>query len=78
MAYNPVQSSDTDLVKKSAELTRENFEGLRTEGIVFAKPPLYGAGVPKVSVSENGDRHIDTVRCKNHLRTAVRGVPKWL
>lgn len=68
MAYNPAKPSDTDLVKKSAELIRENFEGLRTEGIVFAKPPLYGAGVPKASVGENGDRYIDTVNGNHYYK----------
>lgn len=68
MAYNPAKPSDTDLVKKSAELIRENFEGLRTEGIVFAKPPLYGAGAPKASVGENGDRYIDAVNGNHYYK----------
>lgn len=71
MAYNPLRPSDTDLVKKSAELIRENFEGLRTDGIVFAKPPLYGAGEPKASAGENGDRYIDTVNGNHYYKNST-------
>lgn len=75
MAYDPTRPADDDLVKKSAELIRENFEGLRKDGIVFAKPPLYGAGEPKASVGSNGDRYIDTVN-GNHYYKNSEG--KWL
>lgn len=68
MTYDPTRPADTDLVKKSAELIRENLEGLRKNGIVFAKPPLYEAGEPKASAGENGDRYIDTVTGNHYYK----------
>lgn len=68
MAYNPTKPADTDLVKKSAELIRENFEELRKSGIVLAKPPLYGKGAPTASVGENGDRYIDVVTGNHYYK----------
>lgn len=41
---------------------------MRADGIVFAKPPLYGAGVPKASVGQNGDRYIDTVNGNHYYK----------
>lgn len=72
MAYDPTRPADTELVKRSAELIRGNLEGLRKDGIVFAKPPLYGAGEPKTSTGENGDRYIDTVT-GNHYYKNIMG-----
>lgn len=71
MAYNPTRPADTDLVKKSAELIRDNFESLRKDGIVLAKPPLYGTGTPKASTGENGDRYIDTVTGNHYYKNTT-------
>lgn len=72
MVFDPTKPADLDLVKKSAELIRENFEGLRKDGIVIAKPPLYGTGSPKTSAGENGDLYIDT-ETGNHYYKNTNG-----
>lgn len=68
MTYDPTRPADIDLIKKSAELIRANFEGLRKDGIVIAKPPFYAAGEPKVSLGENGDRYVDTVTGNHYYK----------
>lgn len=70
MAYDATRPADTDLVKKSAELIRENFEELRKSGIVLAKPPLYGKGMPTASMGEKGDRYIDTMTGNHYYKNA--------
>lgn len=68
MAYDPTRPADTDLVKKSAELIRENFEGLRNDGIVLAKPPLYGDGAPAANVGQTGESYIDARTGNQYLK----------
>lgn len=74
MAYDPTKPADTDLVKKSAELIRNNFEGLRNDGIVLAKPPLYGDGAPAINVGQTGASYIDAKTGNQYLKNAS---DKW-
>lgn len=60
MAYDGNRPRDDDFVKESAELIRQNFEGLRTGGLVAPRPPLFGAGAPSATLGEAFDRYINT------------------
>lgn len=69
MAYDKTRPRDDDFVKQSAKLIRDNFEGLRTEGIVFPKPTLYGAGAPAAALGETFDRYIDTATGNKYYKS---------
>lgn len=69
MAYDGTRPRDDDFVKQSAELIRKNFEGLRTEGIVTPKPPLFGAGAPAVTLGEIFERYIDTATGNEYYKS---------
>lgn len=70
MAYNGIRPADNDPLNISAGIIRDNFEGLRKDGIVIAKPPLYGAGAPSATLGEVGERYFDTATGDQYLKTA--------
>lgn len=78
MAYDPTRPKDDDFVKQSAGLIRENFEGLRTGGIVLAKPPLYGVGTPSAALGENGEQYIDTLNGNHYYKNSTSRWEKLL
>lgn len=70
MAYNGTRPADNDPLNISASIIRDNFEGLRKDGIVIAKPPFYGVGVPAATLGEVGEQYFDTATGDQYLKTA--------
>lgn len=70
MAYDGTRPRDNDLVKLSAQYIRDNFEGLRTEGIVIPRAPLYGVGAPAAALGDTGEKYIDAATGNQYIKVA--------
>lgn len=70
MAFFPDKPADSDEIRLGAKQIRDNFDGIINDGIVIAKPPLYGEGIPAANLGQAGECYIDTKTGNQYLKNA--------
>lgn len=74
MAFYPGKPADSDAIRLGAGQIRENFKAVVNDGIVVAKPPIYGEGAPEDSLGANFECYVDTLTGNEYVK--VSGV--WI
>lgn len=70
MAFFPDKPADSDEIRLGAKQIRDNLNGIINDGIVIAKPPLYGDGIPSANLGQIGECYIDTKTGNQYLKNA--------
>lgn len=68
MAFYPDKPADSDAIRLGAGQIRENFKAVVNDGIVVAKPPIYGESTPGDSIGANFERYIDTLTGNEYVK----------
>lgn len=68
MAFYPDKPADSDAIRLGAGQIRENFKAVVNDGIVVAKPPIYGEGAPGDSIGVNFERYVDTLTGNEYIK----------